>query len=64
MKNIKDIRSNINNRNQIKNISHIPVLLNEVKSYLEIKEGHTYIDGTFGAGGHSEMIYLLLIAEL
>ena len=56
MKNIKDIRSNINNRNQIKNISHIPVLLNEVKSYLEIKEGHTYIDGTFGAGGHSEMI--------
>lgn len=35
---------------------HIPVLLNEVKTKLNIKEGHTYIDGTYGSGGHTEMI--------
>ena len=40
----------------ILNRSHIPVMLEEVKLYLNIKEGHTYVDGTFGAGGHSHMI--------
>ena len=39
-----------------KNNDHIPVLLNEVKSKLNIKKGHTYIDGTYGSGGHTEMI--------
>ena len=39
-----------------KNKGHIPVLLNEVKSKLNIKKGHTYIDGTYGSGGHTEMI--------
>ncbi len=32
---------------------HIPVLLNEVISALEIKEGGVYLDCTLGGGGHS-----------
>ena len=32
---------------------HIPVLLSEVLSALQIKDGETCIDGTFGAGGYS-----------
>ena len=40
----------------IKRLSHIPVLKEEVKYFLNIKQGKTYVDGTFGAGGHSSMI--------
>ena len=35
---------------------HIPVLLKEAVDGLNIKEGDTIIDGTFGGGGHSEAI--------
>lgn len=35
---------------------HIPVMLNEVIESLDIHQGGTYIDGTFGAGGYSEAI--------
>jgi 16S rRNA (cytosine1402-N4)-methyltransferase len=35
---------------------HIPVLLNEVISYLNLKPGAVIIDATFGAGGHSQEI--------
>jgi len=35
---------------------HIPVLLEEMLRYLEPKEGKTYVDCTFGAGGYSEAI--------
>ena len=35
---------------------HIPVLLEESISALEIKEDGTYIDATFGGGGHSREI--------
>ena len=35
---------------------HVPVMLNEVLEYLNIKEDGTYIDGTFGTGGHSQEI--------
>ena len=35
---------------------HIPVLLDEVKEGLNIKNNGIYIDGTFGRGGHSQMI--------
>ena len=38
------------------NKEHIPVLLDEVKEGLNIKKNGTYIDGTFGRGGHSQMI--------
>tara|TARA_B100000131_G_scaffold183502_1_gene176927 strand:+ start:982 stop:1962 length:981 start_codon:yes stop_codon:yes gene_type:complete len=39
-----------------KNVDHIPVLEEEVKFFLNIRKGRTYVDGTFGAGGHSSMI--------
>jgi 16S rRNA (cytosine1402-N4)-methyltransferase len=35
---------------------HIPVMLNEVLNYLNIKKNGVYIDGTFGNGGHSRTI--------
>ncbi len=35
---------------------HIPVLLNEVIAYLQIKPEGVYVDCTFGGGGHSKAI--------
>jgi len=35
---------------------HIPVMMNEVLEALNPKDGETYIDGTFGAGGYSSAI--------
>ena len=35
---------------------HIPVLLHEVLASLEPRDGATYIDGTFGAGGYTRAI--------
>src|SRR5437868_6220491 len=35
---------------------HIPVMLNEVLDYLNVKENGIYIDCTFGQGGHSRPI--------
>ncbi len=35
---------------------HIPVLLQEVVHYLEPKPGEHFIDGTFGAGGHTRAL--------
>lgn len=37
-------------------MAHIPVLLNEVMEILKPQKGEFLIDGTFGAGGHSEKI--------
>jgi 16S rRNA (cytosine1402-N4)-methyltransferase len=34
----------------------VPVLLNEVLAGLQVRTGGTYIDGTVGAGGHSQAI--------
>ncbi len=36
--------------------AHIPVFLNEVLAALEPRDGETYIDGTFGAGGYTRAI--------
>ena len=36
--------------------SNVPVLLEEAVSALNIREGKTYVDGTFGSGGHSKAI--------
>ena len=36
--------------------SHIPVMLNEVKSILSPKSGGMYLDCTFGFGGYTKMI--------
>ena len=38
------------------NLKHVPVLSNEVLSFLDIKPGGKYLDGTCGLGGHSEQI--------
>ena len=35
---------------------HVPVLLNESIEGLNVKEGGTYVDVTFGGGGHSRVI--------
>ena len=38
------------------NIPHKPVMLQEVLHYLDPKNGETYIDCTFGAGGYTSAI--------
>lgn len=35
---------------------HIPVLLNEVIEFMQVKRDGVYLDGTFGGGGHSSAI--------
>ena len=42
----------INNSSSI----HIPVMTEEVLSYMEINPSGKYIDGTCGLGGHSKTI--------
>ena len=42
------------------NLTHVTVLLNEAVDALNIKSGGTYIDGTFGRGGHSKKILSVL----
>jgi 16S rRNA (cytosine1402-N4)-methyltransferase len=37
-------------------VSHVPVLLEEAIDALRVREGETYVDGTFGRGGHSKAI--------
>ena len=36
--------------------AHIPVLAEEVLTWLAVKPGGTYVDATYGRGGHSRMI--------
>ncbi len=35
---------------------HVPVLADEVRALLALEPGHTLIDATFGAGGHSSLL--------
>ena len=44
-------------------VYHIPALLNECMEGLDIKPNGTYVDVTFGGGGHSRQILKLLGAE-
>ena len=45
----------ISHKNILKN-NHTPVLYEKVLENLNIRDGLTYVDGTFGAGGHTNMI--------
>ena len=36
--------------------THVPIMVDEVLSVLEPKDGGIYVDGTFGRGGHSRAI--------
>ena len=38
------------------NIKHLPVLVDEVISYLKPQNKKIYFDGTFGHGGYSKKI--------
>ena len=38
--------------------NHIPVLMDEVLSFLQIKPGQVYVDATLGGGGHTRAILL------
>jgi 16S rRNA (cytosine1402-N4)-methyltransferase len=38
------------------NADHVPVLADEVRELLAVQPGQTVIDGTFGAGGHAELL--------
>src|SRR5260221_545210 len=35
---------------------HVPVLAAEVRELLAVRPGETVVDGTFGAGGHSQLL--------
>jgi 16S rRNA (cytosine1402-N4)-methyltransferase len=41
---------------KLKNLAHKPVLMNEVLEYLNVQPKKTYLDVTFGAGGHTRAI--------
>jgi 16S rRNA (cytosine1402-N4)-methyltransferase len=40
----------------VNEVAHVPVLLEEAVTALRIREDGTYVDGTFGRGGHSAAI--------
>jgi 16S rRNA (cytosine1402-N4)-methyltransferase len=40
----------------VSEVSHVPVLVEEAIAALNIREDETYVDGTFGRGGHSAAI--------
>jgi 16S rRNA (cytosine1402-N4)-methyltransferase len=40
----------------VSEVSHVPALLEETIAALNIREDKTYVDGTFGRGGHSQAI--------
>jgi 16S rRNA (cytosine1402-N4)-methyltransferase len=40
----------------IGNLKHIPVMVEEVMTFLKCEPGHTYVDATLGGGGHASEI--------
>ncbi|XP_050548771.1 probable methyltransferase-like protein 15 homolog [Daktulosphaira vitifoliae] len=46
----------INSSRMLRNQSHKPVMLEQAIKYLNPKNGHNFLDMTFGAGGHTERI--------
>ncbi|HRE15136.1 MAG TPA: 16S rRNA (cytosine(1402)-N(4))-methyltransferase, partial [Usitatibacteraceae bacterium] len=41
-------------------VAHVPVLLEEAVDALRVRPDGTYVDGTFGRGGHSAAVLALL----
>ncbi|XP_064480676.1 12S rRNA N4-methylcytidine methyltransferase-like isoform X2 [Ornithodoros turicata] len=48
--------SNIAPNEQLPDLSHRPVMLREIIQHLNVKDNQTFIDFTFGAGGHTRKI--------
>jgi 16S rRNA (cytosine1402-N4)-methyltransferase len=46
----------LRNALQPEQADHVPVLSEEVRELLAVQPGETVIDGTFGAGGHAELL--------
>ncbi len=46
----------LRNALQHETADHVPVLAEEVRELLGVEPGETVIDGTFGAGGHAELL--------
>jgi 16S rRNA (cytosine1402-N4)-methyltransferase len=46
----------LRNALQHETADHVPVLAAEVRELLAVQPGETVIDGTFGAGGHAELL--------
>jgi 16S rRNA (cytosine1402-N4)-methyltransferase len=46
----------LRNALQPERADHVPVLAEEVRELLAVQPGETVIDGTFGAGGHAELL--------
>jgi 16S rRNA (cytosine1402-N4)-methyltransferase len=46
----------LRNALQHETADHVPVLAGEVRELLAVQPGETVIDGTFGAGGHAELL--------
>jgi 16S rRNA (cytosine1402-N4)-methyltransferase len=44
----------------VSEVSHVPVLVEEAVAALRVREDQTYVDGTFGRGGHSAAILACL----
>jgi 16S rRNA (cytosine1402-N4)-methyltransferase len=44
------------NASQPSATDHVPVLAAEVRELLAVRPGETVVDGTFGAGGHAELL--------
>jgi 16S rRNA (cytosine1402-N4)-methyltransferase len=42
---------------------HVPVLADEVRALLALEAGHTFVDATFGAGGHASLLVRDLHSE-
>jgi 16S rRNA (cytosine1402-N4)-methyltransferase len=46
----------LRNALQHETADHVPVLAEEVRELLAVQPGETVVDGTFGAGGHAELL--------